>query len=119
MKLYLAGPMRGIPEFNFPAFFRYQTVLEANDHEVFNPAHHDMQIGFNPKGMTVEESLDEIGFDLRTAYTRDLLWICGTAEGVALMPGWEESAGANAEASVANALGLDLIILPALTEMQS
>ena len=41
MKLYLAGPMRGVPEFNFPAFFRAAAQLEREGHIVFNPAAKD------------------------------------------------------------------------------
>ena len=41
-KVYLAGKMSGIPEFNFPAFFRYAKQLEDAGFEVFNPAQNDL-----------------------------------------------------------------------------
>ena len=36
----------------------------------------------------------------------DLAWICGEADGLVMMPGWEASPGARAEAAVALALSL-------------
>lgn len=41
MKVYVAGPMRGIPEFNFPAFNLAAKNLRADGHVVFNPAERD------------------------------------------------------------------------------
>lgn len=41
MRVYLAGPMRGLPQFNFPAFDAGAATLEALGHEVFNPADRD------------------------------------------------------------------------------
>ena len=38
MQLYLAGPMRSIKDFNFPAFNAAAAKLRAAGHEVFNPA---------------------------------------------------------------------------------
>ena len=40
-KVYVAGPMRGIPEFNFPAFFAAADKLRGDGFAVFNPAERD------------------------------------------------------------------------------
>lgn len=87
MRLYLAGPMTGIPHFNYPAFNAAAAMLRAEGHEVFNPAE-------------VTET------DRRAALKADLTWICDHAEGIALLPGWERSSGARAEHALAVALGL-------------
>jgi Domain of unknown function (DUF4406) len=114
MKLYLAGPMRGYPEFNFPAFHEATAKLRAEGHEVFSPAENDLKrYGENfVKGTTGKhEEIAKVGFDIRVALGEDLAWICAEAEAVALMPGWINSAGARAEASTAYALGLKIIHL--------
>lgn len=112
MKLYLAGPMRGIPEFNFPAFHEAAAALRAMGHEVFSPAERDIERhnGVDiSKGNTAGDetaAAAQHGFDLRVALGEDLEWICKHAEGIALLPGWENSKGANAEFATALALGL-------------
>ena len=116
MKIYLAGPMRGIPEFNFPAFHAAAAKLRAEGHEVFSPAERDSaRHGTDiSKGNTTgdeDAAAKEHGFDLRTALREDLEWICRHADAVALLPGWERSKGANAERTTATALGLKLIEL--------
>ena len=40
--LYLAGPMRGIPEFNVPAFFEAEARLVSAGFNVINPARRDV-----------------------------------------------------------------------------
>lgn len=111
MKLYLAGPMRGYPEFNFPAFHAGAAHLRALGHEVFSPAEKDIErhgtdiSAGNATGSEALASKDH-GFDLRVALADDLAWICAHAEGIALLRGWRGSTGAQAEYHTALALGL-------------
>ncbi len=95
MKIYLAGPMRAYPDFNFPEFHKYAALLRAEGHEVFNPA----ELGL-PQS------------DMRAILAVELDWICREAEAVALMPGWSQSLGARAEAALARALDLKLMGVP-------
>lgn len=113
MKIYLAGPMRGYPEFNFPAFHAAAKMLRNEGHEVFSPAERDTErhgtdISKGNITGSVAEAEKTHGFSLRVALGEDLAWICGEAEGIALLPGWEASSGANAEWSTCKALGLKL-----------
>jgi hypothetical protein len=112
MKLYLAGPMRGYPDFNFPAFHEAAARLRGEGHEVFSPAENDIKRhGDNfAKGTNGDhEEINKVGFNLRVALGEDLAWICAEAEGIALLPGWERSKGATAEHATAVALGLKVI----------
>ena len=52
-----------------------------------------------------------MGFSLREALAADTQYIALVADAIALLPGWEKSAGANAEMALAHALGLTKIIL--------
>jgi hypothetical protein len=108
MKLYLAGPMTGIKDFNYHAFREAASKLEDAGHTVFNPADNDVANGFDPRGMSGDAAeAKAAGFDLREALKQDLSWICDHAEGIALLPGWEESKGARAEVGLAHALGIE------------
>lgn len=115
MKIYVAGPMRGIPEFNFPAFNDAARVLREHGHTVFNPAEKDNErhgkdiSAGNTEGCE-KKAAEEHGFNLRVALGDDLAWICAHADAVALLPGWENSKGAQAEKATALALGLHIIL---------
>ncbi len=108
MKLYLAGPMRGIPFFNFPAFHAAAADLRAQGHEVFSPAEHDIQ-----RGLAQSESPEWYngGRNIREALHADTTFICLEAEGIALLPNWEKSKGAVAELALTEALGLEVLYL--------
>lgn len=112
MKLYLAGPMRGIAEFNFPAFRVAAAALRAAGHYVISPAERDIErhdgVDISAGNATGDEAaaVKDHGFNLREALGEDLAFICAEAEAVALLPGWKESRGAQAEVAAANALGL-------------
>ena len=114
MKVYVAGPMRGIPEFNFPAFNEAAAKLRAAGHEVFNPAERDNErhgTDISKGNVTGDETLAaaQHGFNLREALAADLKYICESADAVYLLPGWENSKGACAEMQTAVALGLKVL----------
>lgn len=108
---YIAGPMRGYPEFNFPAFFEAQAYLEQRGDPYFNPAERDLAEGFSPYGLkgTLDE-LRDMNFSLRDALADDTEYICKHAERILLLPGWENSAGAQAERALGVALGLEICV---------
>lgn len=114
MKIYLAGPMRGIPDFNFPAFHAAAAELRAQGHFVFNPAErdeaaHGKDVSKSPTGDLAD--IKESGFNLREALHADTTFICLEGEAIALLPGWVHSKGAVAERALAVALGQEVINL--------
>lgn len=113
--IYLAGPMRSIEAFNFPAFAAATDELRSQGHVVWSPAEHDVEGGFDPTGMTGDEDLAEVGFDLAAALAWDLHTICTAVEAVVVLPGWEHSTGAQHEVATARMLGLPVLAYPDMT----
>jgi len=114
MNIYIAGPMTGIPEFNFPAFHRAANDLRLQGHEVFSPAEHDIavhgvDISKGNEAGCQDKAAKDHGFDLRKALAVDLAYICLHADAIYMLKGWEYSKGANAEHAAAKALGLQII----------
>lgn len=107
MKVYLAGPMRGIPEFNFPAFFAAGLQLQHAGHYVHNPAYEDDLAGFRWRRTTGNEDMTTLWGPsadpktLKDVLAEDIEWILKHADAVAVLPGWEKSRGARAEVSAA------------------
>lgn len=95
--LYVAGPMTGYPEWNFPAFAEAARDLRAHGFEVVSPHEIDLEGGFDPSG-------DGAGFDLRAALERDVEEVL-KADGLALLEGWQESSGAVVEVLTAGSAG--------------
>jgi hypothetical protein len=108
MKLYIAGPMTGIPDWNYPAFFQAEAELRALGHQVLNPATND--------GDTLEEALAAAGSPERPNHPwayymkRDLPQVMDV-DALVVLPGWQDSKGARLEVHVATAIGLPLLIL--------
>ncbi|HEF4732723.1 MULTISPECIES: DUF4406 domain-containing protein [Burkholderia cepacia complex] len=99
MKLYLAGPMTGYPELNFPSFHAEAKRLRALGFEVVNPAeiNADMSMPWR---------------ECMKADIRELL----TCDGVAMLDGWEQSKGARLEHHIALALSLPIFRSTELVE---
>lgn len=100
---YLAGPMRGIKEFNFPAF--HEAALHIRlvvGWDVISPAEMDVELGFDPN--TSEFGLEEWYLAMRRDIT---VLLEPRVDRIVFLPGWEESRGANIERTVADAIGLE------------
>lgn len=108
-KVYIAGKMRGVPYYNFPAFDAAKKRLEELGFEVFSPADMDRETGFDPTLWWRHPECNAAafanydwnglpsGFDLDAAIKRDNEAI-DAADGVyVITEGFSTSAGATAE----------------------
>ena len=90
MRIFLSGPMTGLPDFNYPNFNNTAAILRSHGHTVLNPAE-------NCNGRKDLEHSEYLKYSLSQV-------VC--AEAIAMLPGWEISKGATLELSVAQAIGL-------------
>lgn len=91
-RVYIAGPMTGLPSYNFPAFNAKAEELRAAGWHVENPAEHG-----HVEGAIWE---DYLRWDISRIAT------CGA---IYLLPGWSRSKGASLEVHIAGALGMEII----------
>lgn len=96
--VYIAGPMTGLPEHNFPAFNAAAKVWRADGWEVINPAEMD-----DPSKTHAELA----AVPPQWYYRRDLTELL-KADAIALLPDWQSSTGARGEHYVATWLGLNI-----------
>jgi|TARA_R110001583_G_scaffold77308_2_gene210558 hypothetical protein len=108
--IYIAGPMRGIEDFNFPAFDRQAQVLGKQGWKVINPAEMDRQDGLPCSGpMEYDPAINyEDREFMRDALKRDMVAICDECTAMYMMSDFETSRGARAEWHLAKALGLEI-----------
>lgn len=89
-RVYLAGPMTGIPDFNYPAFHQAAAELRAQGYAVLNPAEH-----FDGDQTLPYET-----------YMRGAIQAVLSADFIYTLPGWQKSRGARMEMLIAQRLGL-------------
>ena len=108
--IYIAGPMRGIKDFNFPAFDRQEKVLLEQGWNVINPAEMDRQDGTPCSSpMEYDPATDYADREfMRDALKRDLTVIAEKCTAVYCMSGFENSRGAKTEYHLAKAIGIDI-----------
>jgi len=104
-QFYLAGPMRGLPLSNFPAFSTASHVLRSRGFKILSPAEKDIKAGFD-----VSRPVSEQKFDMGAAFRWDFKAVVDS-NGIILMPGWEHSTGAKAERLVAQLCELEVYLL--------
>ena len=104
IRVYLAGPMRGLPEWNFPAFDAAAERLRAMGLVVYNPADISRAQGFSPD--------QPFGPDqLRKSLQIDIWHLLYHCDRLAALPGWQHSEGARIEVALARALGMPVFAL--------
>jgi len=90
MRVYIAGPMTGLPENNYPAFRAEAMRLRALGHEVVSP--NELNAGREHEGWAA-------------CMKRDIA-VLTTCDAVQVLEGWMKSRGAKLEIVVARELGI-------------
>ena len=90
-KIFISGPMSGLPNFNRDAFNLEAERLHALGHIALNPA-------ILPDGLEQHE------------YMAVCIELVKMANQLVMLPGWERSAGARAEHALAIKLGKPVIL---------
>lgn len=103
LRVYIAGPMSGIPDYNFPEFARITKKYRDMGHTVFSPAEND----FLRYGKDFLEHPER--FDLRRTISDDCRWLIEFADVIVVLPDWKLSKGVAVERALANFLGLKFI----------
>ena len=102
-RIYISGPMTGHDDHNFPAFYAAAVRFRQAGWDVANPAE-------NFGGRT----------DLpREAYLRADMAMLAQSDAIALLPGWERSAGATLEVVLAKEIGLQFFDAWSVTQMET
>ena len=92
-RIYLSGPMTGVPELNVPSFHAEAFRLKALGYEVVNP------VDINPDPYARWQD----------CLRRDLVALLG-CDTLALLDGWQKSVGAHLEMHVAHRVGMEIVI---------
>jgi hypothetical protein len=92
-RIYVSGPMNGIPDLNFPAFEEATAALRRRGYVALCPAAMAQAI----PGLSYAE------------YLQLDLCLVRMANAVLRLPGWRQSKGARAEVALADCIGIPLL----------
>lgn len=93
LRVYIAGPMGGLPGYNYDAFHEAAQMIRSVGCEAINPAEADLFFG--PPGNVPRET-----------YLRHAMTNVGICDAIYLLPGWQKSGGALLELHLAVELGM-------------
>ncbi len=95
IECYIAGPMRGVPDYNYPAFNSAASLLRGAGWMVNNPAENDNDV------LDEIVRLEKDDNPLKVYMRKDLQDVL-RSQLVVVLPGWEHSKGACLEVHVAH-----------------
>ena len=98
-KVYISGPMSGLPSYNYPAFYEAAMQLRLKGVEVVSPA----------EGAVTNDKM-------WSDYMRRAIKMLCDCDFNVRLPGWANSAGARLETQIADALGIINIDLEEMLE---
>lgn len=122
MRVYIAGPMRGYKEFNFPMFDAVAKYCrDALGWATVNPADHDRDVALAQCGVSniatvagyLDGDLAVYEHTLGAVYdllTWDVAMIAEHCQGIVMLPKWEQSTGSRIERFVAEALNKQVFL---------
>lgn len=106
-KIYIAGPMRGRPNGNLPAFDEAEARWREAGWQVMSPAAMVRALGYVQAASPGTNFHQADRAHLNHVFQIDFACLFAS-DAVALLPGWERSAGATAELALAQVLGLEV-----------
>jgi len=95
---YLGGAMRGYPDLNYPLFNHVTNLMTQKGLLIYNPAAYDGGL-----------SLGDTKITFAFCMLRDLNAVINLCDGIALLPGWRKSLGANIEVFSAFGCGKNVV----------
>ncbi|MGI5245462.1 DUF4406 domain-containing protein [Dactylosporangium sp. CA-139066] len=104
MSVYIAGPMTGMEDWNFPLFFAVERFLKREGYRPINPAKNDGP-SLSRAVANAREGKHPWAYYMR----RDMRHL-SRADALCLLPGWERSKGATLEHHIAWALEMPIVV---------
>jgi hypothetical protein len=111
--IYIAGPMTGFRDYNFPAFFEAAARFRLRGWKVISPAEHDIEAGWvvvewdGWGGILSATKREEGAFNWEKALDWDIEAL-KTCDAIYMLPGWSKSRGACKEYAFARSRNLDI-----------
>jgi hypothetical protein len=93
-RAYIAGPMSGLPQHNYPAFLSAEATVAAAGFVPINPA---------KNGLPADAPWER--------HMRRDIGLLVTCDVIVMLPGWSQSRGATLENKIARTLGMKVIDL--------
>lgn len=112
-RLYLAGPMSGIPQLNFPLFNAEAARLRALGYDIVNPA--EINGGADEIVACAAMTAEQYQKHWCACMKRDVAALV-KCDGIAMLEGWWNSKGATLERNLALSLGMSVFQADALQQ---